>query len=111
MHNPAHLKSATCCFYPLSNGTVVVSGYSPSTSTLSDGSTITIAGSYPFSDTATVHFSHATTAQLRVPCFSKGAVVTVSSSGAPANAPPCAFFKVEVKVSAASIPLPPSNFV
>ena len=34
--------------------TVVVSGYSPSVSTLPDGNTVTIGGAYPWSDSATV---------------------------------------------------------
>lgn len=72
--------------------TVVVSGYAPSVSTLSNGAVLTIAGSYPFSDVVVITVSIATGLRLRVPCWSQSAKVTVS--GITHNAVSCAFFDV-----------------
>jgi hypothetical protein len=79
------------------NGTVVVSGYAPSVSTLPGGGTVTVGGSYPWSDDATVTVSKATSLSLRVPCFSESAKITVGA-GATTTAPGCAF--VQLKAAA-----------
>ena len=95
---------------PSEPDTVVVSGYSPSSSTLPDGSTLDIGGTYPFADTATVSLSAgedaATTAppkayniRLRIPCWSENASVTVETWGWSSSAqvaPPCAFFNASM---------------
>ena len=87
------------------NGTVVVSGWAPSVSTLQDGNVLTVTGNYPFSDTAVVSVSKAAELSLRAPCWADGATVTTTAAGqgrvvAVATAPGCAHFHVTVAASA-----------
>jgi hypothetical protein len=73
--------------------TVIVSGYSPSVSTLPDGNIVTVGGQYPWADTATVMLTKPAALSLRVPCWSTHAVVTVAGA-APTTTPPCSFFNL-----------------
>lgn len=79
--------------------TVVVSGYSPSVSTLPDGNVITVTGSYPFADTALVTVAKPANLRLRVPCWSKSASVRIGQAAA-LTAPPCGFLNVSAKLLA-----------
>lgn len=75
-----------------STGQVVVSSYAPSISTLPDDKgTVHIAGSYPFSDNATISVTKPTNLTLRVPCWVDGATVIASSGGKPLGGKPCSF--------------------
>lgn len=79
--------------------TIVISGYSPTVSTLSDGRVVTISGSYPFSDVATVSINQASKLRLRVPCWVEGASITIAG-GATYLAPPCQFFNLTLRGAA-----------
>ena len=74
-------------------GTVVVSGYSPSVSTLPDGNVVTISGKYPWADSATITLTKTATLSLRVPCWSANATVIVGAATAQ-TAPACAFYNL-----------------
>lgn len=64
------------------NGTIVVSGWAPSVTTLpNDVGTITVGGVYPFADNATVTVSKAMALSLRVPCFAASAIITIGGGG------------------------------
>eukprot|EP01050_Picozoa_sp_SAG11_P003019 SAG11_NODE_162_length_13962_cov_19.035562_8_plen_428_part_00 len=95
---------------------IVISGYSPTVTTLPDkgGTTVTISGSYPFSDSATVSLSSSAAAapsmrklRLRVPCWSEGATIATVATGSDGHAAeagrtvtlsalPCAFANVSL---------------
>lgn len=81
------------------NRTIVVSGYSPHTATLKDGTTVTVDGQYPFADTATITISRPSQPQeawalaLRIPCWVDSAHVHVPG-GDPLPAAPCTHFHV-----------------
>ena len=76
------------------SSTIVISGYAPTSSTLSDGTTVGVGGSYPFSDNATITVSRAARLRLRIPCWSASALVRVGTGGETLTAPACAFFNV-----------------
>lgn len=83
------------------NGTVVVSGYAPTTTTLPKGAgTVNVTGTYPFADSVTITVSQPAKLSLRVPCWSEGATVT-ADGGQALKAPPCAHFHVAAKASVA----------
>jgi hypothetical protein len=94
-----HLEAAATAANP---STIVISGYSPTVSTLPDGRVVTISGSYPFADTATVRVSKASQLRLRVPCWTEGATVAVGG-GATHAAPPCAFFNLTLSSGPATL--------
>eukprot|EP00911_Craspedida_sp_UC1_P001107 UC1_evm1s830 len=104
------------------SGAIVVSGYAPSTSNLvtsqlaaredaggegdkdstrggsstsSDANmVVTVSGTYPFADNATVMFSKsAAIVDFRVPCWTKGAKFTIGKNTSSVAAPPCAFYR------------------
>ena len=93
-----HLEAASAA----NPSTIVISGYSPTVSALPDGRVVTISGSYPFSDRATVRVSRASKLRLRVPCWSEGATVAVGG-GATHAAPACAFFNVTLSGGPATL--------
>ena len=77
---------------------IIVSGYSPHTATLGDGTVVAVGGQYPFADNATVAITRAKAGSdwavaLRIPCWVQSATVTVSD-GAATTATPCALFSV-----------------
>ena len=77
---------------------IVVSGYSPHTATLGDGTVVAVRGQYPFADNATVAITRAKAGSdwavaLRIPCWVQSAAVTVGA-GAAVAATPCALFRV-----------------
>ena len=74
--------------------TVVISGYSPSVSTLPDGRIVTITGSYPFADHAQIQVSGPSWLRLRVPCWAEGA--TIRFGGHDSQAKPCAFYNISI---------------
>lgn len=83
-------------------GTVVVSGYSPSVSTLPDGNVVTIGGEYPWADSATITLTKTAALSLRVPCWSANATVVVGAA-TPRTAPACAFFNLSSVVGGATV--------
>ena len=83
-----------------SDDTIVISGYAPSSSTLADGTTVAVTGTYPFADNATVAVSAAARLRLRIPCWAEGAAITVVAGGETTVAPPCAFFNVTTTAAA-----------
>ena len=82
-----------------SDTTIVISGYAPSSSTLADGTTVAVTGTYPFADNATIAVSAARRLRLRIPCWAVGADITVAG-GKMTVAPPCAFFNVTTTAAA-----------
>jgi hypothetical protein len=84
---------------------IVVSGYSPHKATLKDGTTVAVAGQYPFADNVTITVTPpsarsssgtaapAATLMLRIPCWVDSARV-LSATGTPESAPPCSHFSV-----------------
>ncbi len=63
------------------DGTVVISGYSPSISTsVPIARTVNISGSYPWSDTVLIELGAAAPLRLRIPCWSEGALITVGGN-------------------------------
>ena len=83
----------------LVDGRVVISGYSPST-TVVNGANVTVSGTYPFSDVATITVSKPTRLRLRIPCWANGAAVTMPGLGTPQQALPCGFFNVSATAAA-----------
>lgn len=83
-------------------GVLVVSGYSPSTTTLQDGAIVAIADGYPFSDNVTFTYTPTSTStttvlRLRIPCWTTNATVTMGEQGIQGVAflaPACRFFDV-----------------
>ena len=66
--------------------TVVVSGYSPSTTSLpNDGGVLNVSGSYPFSDSVLITASKDITLALRIPCWSESALVTIGNGNGAAT--------------------------
>ena len=89
------------------NGTLVISGFAPTNTTLKDGSTVAVSGSYPFSDSAIVTTSPSLTPTqmaLRIPCWCESATVTVGSAAA-LTAPPCTHFHITVPAAAVATPV------
>ena len=100
-----------------SSGVVTISGYAPSVTIIRATATqessapdeveaaplvVNISGSYPFSDTAIVALSHRVDSlNLRIPCWTKGAVVSVDGGG-PMQAKPCSFFTLALASSSSS---------
>ena len=64
-------------------------------STSSDANmVVTVSGTYPFADNATVMFSKsAAIVDFRVPCWTKGAKFTIGKNTSSVAAPPCAFYR------------------
>eukprot|EP00041_Stephanoeca_diplocostata_P035943 m.1287341 g.1287341 ORF g.1287341 m.1287341 type:complete len:747 (-) comp24781_c0_seq15:3930-6170(-) len=61
------------------NGTIVISGYAPTETTMpGSNTTVTVGGKYPFADTATVYVSQPADMQLRIPCWSDNATVSLN---------------------------------
>eukprot|EP01052_Picozoa_sp_SAG31_P003071 SAG31_NODE_114_length_24318_cov_16.787481_17_plen_600_part_00 len=83
------------------NQVVVVSGYSPSVSTLPDGNVVTISGTYPFADSAMITLDKPASLRLRIPCWSEKALVRIGTAGA-VTASPCGFFNVSASQVAAA---------
>ena len=93
-------KFVLAAVHTAADGAVVISGFAPSVSTgVPTAGTVTISGSYPFSDTALIELSRAARLRLRIPCWSDGAQITVISVGANRTqwAPGCSFAAVQLR--------------
>lgn len=85
---PKHLLSLV----HLQGQAIVISGYAPSTTALSDGTTVDIGGAYPFADEVTITVSRGADLRFRVPCFTEGAQIMIGKITS--KAPSCSFFNV-----------------
>lgn len=78
-----------------STAAIVISGYSPSVSTLpDDGCTVTITGNYPFSDDVAIQLGGGNGVRhlkLRIPCWVESASVLVDGHSVGVGQP-CSFF-------------------
>jgi hypothetical protein len=74
-------KFVLSALHTAADGAVIISGYSPSVSQrVPTAGTVTISGSYPFSDTSLIELSAAAPLRLRIPCWSDAALITVGSN-------------------------------
>lgn len=87
------------------NNSIVVSGYSPYSANLGDGTAVVVGGQYPFADNVTVSVTRpestdAWSLALRIPCWADAATVTViGPTCAVLPATPCALFAVPPAVT------------
>lgn len=82
------------------DGAIVVSSYSPSVTSLPGGGNIEVQGQYPFADNLTLLVStpQPLIVRLRVPCWTKSAMVTLDG-GKGKSAASCSFYDVSVPAS------------
>jgi hypothetical protein len=95
---PKFIMSGVQTKHGLGSSAIVVSGYSPYTATLGDGTTVQIGGQYPFADNVTLAVKRAKagaawTLTLRIPCWADSALVIVEGKP-PVAATPCTMFAV-----------------
>jgi hypothetical protein len=83
--------------------TTVISGYSPTVSTLPDGTVLSISGAYPFGDVVSIRATRAVRLKLRIPCFCDNASLTTVDTGVGRSSwevPGCAFAPASLSANA-----------
>ena len=95
---PKFIMSGVQAKHGLGSSAVVISGYSPYTATLGDGTTVQIGGQYPFADNATISVTRAKAGAawsltMRIPCWADS-VSFIIAGKPPVAAIPCKMFEV-----------------